>query len=39
MEILYVENRDNRVGFRGKINTLVDIKMPFPEQNKENQGG
>lgn len=39
MEILYVENRDNRVSFRGKINNLGDIKMFFPEENKENQGG
>lgn len=38
METLYVENRDNGVGFKGKINNVGDMKMFFLEENKENQG-
>lgn len=36
---MYTENRDSRVGFRGKINNQRDIKMSSPEGKKENQGG
>lgn len=36
MEILYVENRENRAGFRGKINNLGETKMSSPEEKKEN---
>lgn len=39
MEILYVENRDSGVGFRGKIDNLGDIKMSSLEGKKENEGG
>lgn len=39
MEIMYMENRGSRVGFRGKINNLGDIKMSSPEGKKENRGG
>lgn len=34
-----MENRDNRVGFRGNIIKLGYKKMSSSEEKKENQGG
>jgi len=35
MEILYVENRNSRLGFRGKINNLGNIKVSSPEGKRK----